>query len=152
MALITPAYHVAVVVKDLDRAMEELGAILGVSWHVPFGGEGYQLLHGVQVPVTSRVTYSTAGPPYLELLQQCPGSIWETTGLHHIGVWVDDWRAESARLVAAGLPVESVGVDANGEWTAGCYHSTADGLRLELVDIGRSGPKLARYLNGGSYS
>ena len=152
MAIAGPPYHVAVVVADLDRAMGELGELLGVTWHDPFGGEGYQLLHGVQVEATSRVTYSREGPPYLELLQQCSGTVWAETGLHHIGIWVDDFKAESARFAEKGAPLEAVGVTADGAWTAGCYHRTGDGIRIELVDIGRSGPKLARYLSGGSYA
>ena len=152
MAIAGPPYHVAVVVADLDRAMNELGELLGLTWHEPFGGAGYQLLHGEIVDSNVRVTYSRQGPPYLELLQQCPGTVWAETGLHHIGIWVDDAHAESKRFAAAGADLEAVGVTSDGTWVGGCYHRTSDGLRVELVDIATSGPKLARYLSGGSYA
>ena len=79
------------------------------------------------------------------------GSIFENLGLHHIGVWADDPRAESERLDAIGWARESVTVRPDGSWVGGLYHLGTGGLRVEVVDIGSSGPKLACYLNGGDY-
>lgn len=152
MAALMPPYHVGIVVADLDAATLQLTEAFGVDWLTPCEGRGCQLLRGELVPVDSRFVYSAAGPPYLELLEQRPGTVWADLGLHHIGLWVDDMRAESDRLAALDIPLEAVGTTADGTWTAGCYHRTADGLRLELVDIAKSGPRLIHYRNGGPYA
>ena len=151
MAIAGAFYHVGIVVSDLPRAMEELGELLGLTWLPAFGQPTYQLLHSEQIPVEPLVTYSRQGPPYVELIQQRPGTVWDATGLHHLGVWTDSMRQESDRFTQAGVPLDSVGTDAEGNWTSACYHRTAEGLRVELIDIGHSGPRLARYLSGGSY-
>ncbi|MBV9996689.1 MAG: VOC family protein [Caulobacteraceae bacterium] len=151
MALITPAYHFGIVVRNIERAQAELSELLGLHWHRAIASDGLRdTPEGVKL-INSRFCYSKEGPPYFELLEQRPGTIWEKTGLHHIGVWTDDFHAESARFDACGCPRASVTIAENGEWRGGCYHTTSDGLHIELVNIGTSGPRLARYLNGGGY-
>lgn len=160
MSAIVPPFHIGLVVADVERSMQELTDLLGLEWCGPLTGVAeHHLYDGAVVPTMGTsdhepqgAVYSKQGPPYLELIQQRPGTVWETTGLHHIGVWVDDAHAESERLAAAGCPLEAVAsVEADGTWIAGCYHKTSDDLRIEIVDISRSGPKLARYLNGLPY-
>jgi hypothetical protein len=73
-------------------------------------------------------------------------------GLHHIGLWSDNPVAESKRLESLGWPRETVGLRADGSWAGGLYHRGTGDLRIEIVDIGSSGPKLLRYLAGGDYA
>lgn len=160
MSLIKPYYHVGIVVADVEESKRHLSELLGVSWADPMTGIAeHQLLEGRIVPHVGTgdrpaqgTVYSIDGPPYLELIQQRPGTVWEETGLHHLGVWTDDVAGESDRLASMRCPLEAVAaVEADGTWIAGCYHKTADNIRIEIVDIGVSGPKLARYLSGGEY-
>jgi hypothetical protein len=47
--------------------------------------------------------------PRLELVEQVAGSIWTASNrsnLHHIGFWTIDLAGDSARLAAAGWPLE----------------------------------------------
>ncbi len=140
MALLMPGYHISLVVEDVPEAMEQLGSLLGLEWS----------------PVMNRddvtFAYSKQGPPYLELLNQRPGTPAEQLGLNHIGVWVDDMHKESERLEALGCPLEAVNTGPDGEWSGGCFHMTESGLRVELVQIGSSGPKLLHLLGGGKYA
>ena len=78
----------------------------------------------------------------------CSGQL----GLHHIGVWSDDPSGESARLESLGWPREAVGVAPDGSWAGALFHRGTGGLRVEVVNIATSGPKLIRYLAGGDYS
>ncbi|HZE39162.1 MAG TPA: VOC family protein [Stackebrandtia sp.] len=147
MAALTPPYHIALVVEDLDAAMADLGRTIGLEWNAPFVGGGHLEMDGQVVEGAPRVVFSRQGPPYLELVERVPGTVWAETGLHHIGLWTDDIAAESANLEDRGAPLEAHGARGDGQRTFFCYHQTASGMRVELVDIGRSGPHLARYLS-----
>ncbi|MGW7412718.1 VOC family protein [Streptomyces sp. NPDC054863] len=144
MPIVTPDYHLGVVVEDLDRAMTEL---IGMRW-LPVFRSGHQVA-GTHTPGSGPLmTYSRQGPPYLELLELLPGSVWSKPGLHHVGFWTADVAAESARITAAGFPLEaSAAVLADDTEPGVCYHRTSDNLLLELVEIGRGAPALAHYLH-----
>jgi Glyoxalase/Bleomycin resistance protein/Dioxygenase superfamily len=140
VALQVPGYHISLVVEDVPEAMEELGKLLGLEWSpVMEMGE-------------TKFVYSKQGPPYLEMVERQPGTMFGELGLNHLGVWVDDMRVESDRMAELGCPLESVSKGPDGEWLGGCFHSTSAGLRVELVQIGTSGPKLLRFLGGGDYA
>ena len=58
-----------------------------------------------------KVCYSKH-PPYLELMQELPGSSLvcnEFSNIHHIGFWSDALAADSLSLVAAQCPLEMAG-------------------------------------------
>jgi hypothetical protein len=152
MALITPAYHFGLVVPDLERAQDELARALGLSWAKTQQREVLTDTAAGRRGVDITFAYSLEGPPYLELLERRDDSIFDHVGLHHIGVWSDDPSAESVRLSGEGFPRESVNVKPDGTWTSGLFHTGGCGLRVEVVDIGTSGPRLAQYLAGGDYA
>ena len=149
MPTVVPNYHVAVVVEDLAAAMDELGELLGLDWGEPFTGSPHLLTGaGDVVDAAPRLVFSRQGPPYLELIERRPGTVWSEPGLHHLGFWVDDVAAESGRFTSAGCPMEASGAEADGTRTSFCYHLAGNDLRLELVDIGKAGPRIARHLAG----
>jgi hypothetical protein len=151
MPIITPAYHVALVVPDVEQTMTDLTAALGLSWaRVQRKTLTFEAPDGPQ-PIDMCYVYSLEGPPYLELIEQRDGSTFATPGLHHLGAWCDDRPGESARLEGLGWRRETVGLAPDGSWAGGLFHLVA-GLRVEVVDIARSGPPLCRYLAGGDYS
>lgn len=146
-------YHIGLVVEDLDSAMIELTRFLGLSWaktqrrsgvlhESPDGPEAYDMYY----------VYSIQGPPYIEMIEQRPSSPYAQLGLHHIGLWTDDSTAQSEQLIADGHPRETAVLGAEGKPVAGFYHHLLKGLRVELVDAARSGPRLVRYLRGGDYA
>ena len=117
-------FQVGFVVPDLEAAMKELGAALGVEMIGPqerdLGGEG-----------VLRIAFARTPAPYLELIEGQPGSVWDSTGgprIHHLGYWSDDMDADSARLEAAGMPRE---IDLG----FARYHgpAAATGARIELI-------------------
>src|SRR5215471_6500826 len=152
MTILPQPYHICLVVPDVREAQAEITRALGVTWaklrrpKVRMSG-----VRGV-VEVEIDVVYTFEGPPYLELIEQTPGTLFEKAGLHHLGVWTDDPHAESARLESEGWPCESVNLKPDGSGAGGLFHTGTCGLRLEVVDIGTSGPKLLRYLAGGDYA
>ena len=100
MPIAFPPYHVTMVVDDVKAAMADMTRLFGLQW-APLQGDGL-------------FTYSLQGPPYLELLKRRDDTIFDTAGLHHIGLWVDDVNAEAARLEAEGCEAEFVHRDAQG--------------------------------------
>jgi hypothetical protein len=152
MALITPAYHFGMVVDDVESTMDELGRVLGLTWgRVQRKSLILETSAGPR-PTDVCYVYSLEGPPYLEMIERREATVFAETGLHHIGVWCDDPAEESVRLEGEGWPRESVNLTPEGEWAGALYHLGTCGLRVEMVDIARSGPRLCRYLAGGDYT
>jgi catechol 2,3-dioxygenase-like lactoylglutathione lyase family enzyme len=132
-------YHVGVLVTDLEAAMADLGASLGVTWtnvedrQMPVHYQGEDLTVGL------RFCYSKEGPQHIELLQGEAGSYWDGTGrdgLHHTGIWTDNVTADTEALIAAGGTLEISrgrpdGAKGFGTFT---YVRTVTGLLVELVD------------------
>ena len=104
MAIQGQLYHVGIVVPDVEAAQAHLTDLLGLTWGPVLetealdvrafddgGGEGRDLV------VPNKLSYSTE-PPYIELVQEIPGTVWECnehSNLHHVGVWTDSLPADS---------------------------------------------------------
>ncbi|QIS12943.1 VOC family protein [Nocardia arthritidis] len=152
MPTIPANYHAGVVVNNLEQAMSELTEMLGLDWG-PVLRSGHQILgkHGIAASgdgIGPLMTISNQGPPYIELLQRVPDTIWDRPGLHHLGFWSADARGDSDLLSSKGFPLQAAAVVLSGDTDPGVfYHRTSEGLYLELVEMGRGGPGLAHYLN-----
>jgi len=128
-------YHAGIVVADLDATLEKLTALAGYQFADEYKGDNLVRTPDGESLVSMRFAYSLGPAPLIEVIQQCPGTVWMPvpgSGLHHVGYWVDDVEAESAALEAAGLSLEVAGVgpDGNPYWA---YYSDGIGPRLELV-------------------
>lgn len=152
MALLTPHFHVGMVVEDVEQGMDEISRALGVSWGRVQRKDLTMDSRGGTGPVSVCYAYSLDGPPYLELIERRDGSVFDSLGLHHVGMWTENPASESARLDEMGWLRESVIIAADGTWGGGLFHLGTGGLRVEVVDIGRSGPRLCNYLGGGDYA
>lgn len=134
------AFHVGVRVVDLDAAMGQLGAALGVRWATPMVRDAQPVWtpeHGLEA-VPLRFCYSVEGPMHIELLEGARGSFWDagdTPGTHHVGVWVDDVDAEAGRLVSLGWSLEACRSDPDADGTHGifAYLQPPTGLLVEVV-------------------
>lgn len=134
-------YHSGFVVSDIASAMAELTTTLGYDWldvvtrRLRFRGPE------AEQSVELTFTYTRRGPHRLELLQEVPGTIWETRdGLatpHHVGMWVEDVAAESARLAADGSPLLWTYAGDPDRAVGFAYHRLPCGLMVELVDTSR---------------
>lgn len=145
-------YHFAYVVADLDVGMAELGEIFQVEWAqrarrkmwVRAAGEDPQELE-------FWITYSTTGPPHIELIEGMVGTIWDPSDgphFHHLGVWATgDLETDAQRLVDLGLPIAAHGSDADGALTRFTYHSNPYGPWVELVMPATREP-FEKWMNG----
>ena len=100
-------FHVGIRVPDIHQAMEELGESLGLTWTevVETSGQRLWTPENGQQEVPLKFVYSCEGPQHLELLEGEKGSFWDGTedsGVHHVGIWVDDVQSETDRLISLG--------------------------------------------------
>ncbi len=145
-------YHQGVRVPDLDAAMDELGAALGITWCSPQTREqAVWLPDEGATTLPLRFTYSAEGPQHVELLEGPPGSIWdgrEQPGLHHVGLWSDDVRGETDALLAAGWTLRLAQQAPEAGYGAFTYVQPPSGLLVELVWSAIK-PMFDRWFAGG---
>ncbi|MBI5516849.1 MAG: methylmalonyl-CoA epimerase [Deltaproteobacteria bacterium] len=125
--------HVGIAVTDLDAATEAYRALLGHPEHDRETVEE----QGVEV------VHFEAGDAMLELLQPTRpdspvGRFLQKRGegIHHVAVWVDDLRAELARLGALGVTlIDKVPrVGAGGHLVAFVHPRSTRGVLVELTE------------------
>ena len=147
------AYHLGIRVPDLDTAMDEMRARLGVTWcSVQSRSQSVWTPEGGLLTVPLRFTYSAEGPQHLELLEGAPGSVWhagDAPGIHHTGVWVDDVKAEVAAAVADGRRVVASQASPEDGYGVFAYVQPPSGLIVELV-WSAAEPRFQRWWAGGS--
>jgi lactoylglutathione lyase len=148
----TRAYHIGVRVHDIQVAMEEMGADLGLTWCSL--QEREQQVWTPQtgaMTVPLKFTYSQQGPQHVELLQGVVGSPWYAgshPGIHHTGVWVDDVIAETNALLAKGWTLAASGKSPDDGYGSFTYVVPPSGLIVELVTSAAE-PMFQRWFAGG---
>lgn len=133
-------FHVGYVVPDMDEAMERLAVSTGLTWASPRTLPATLRTPEDEFSTEIRLTYSVQGPPYLELIEEQPGTVWgsEHRGLHHMGYWSGRFAGDIDSLTAAGFEFEAGAVDEDGALARFVYlREPATGLRIELRDESR---------------
>ncbi len=132
-------YHVGIVVADLEAARARLSEQLGVKWGpvVRLDPNSYSDGDGNEIVLPTTFCYSV-GQPCLEIIQEQPGTIWQTnahSNLHHVGFWSDQLVADSSALTAGACPMQFAGRSSTGEIEQFAYHRDVElGIRIEIVD------------------
>ena len=143
-------YHVGMVVRDLDAAIETYRGAFGITeWRVreTVGFRQPSIWRGEPMDDPHvRLAYSAGGFPAIELVQPLDDVEWSASlhlrehgeGVYHLGYWVDDIRGAIARAADAGIEAEmlSLAEPPDGGPTTGFAYlspSGARGLRIELV-------------------
>ncbi len=146
-------YHWGIVARDFEATCAELAVVCGLTWATPMRRRfDLRQPHGV-TEVDFRLTYSVEGPPYYEILEASPGTVWDPSvagGVHHLGFWSADVAADAARLVAAGYPCGATAAAPDGRPAGFSYHRLESGLWVELVDIARK-PAYEHWIAGGEF-
>lgn len=147
-------YHTGVMVPDIDVAMEQMGAALGLTWarvqHVAKRTVWTPERGTEEVELT--FVYSCEGPQHVELLTGQPGSVWDCgdrPGLHHVGVWSHDVGADVERFLRAGWHVAAAAVAPEDGFGSFAYVVPPSGLIVELVSLAAK-PRFDTWFAGGS--
>ncbi len=129
-------FHVGIIVPEIEAGMREIARRFGVSFPRPPGlSEVIARTAAGEAKVGVLGAYTAEGPPYLELIQAVPGTVWEAgagSRIHHLGAFVDDLDDEVARLRAEGAELEAT-LDLTGGVLAVSYINSALGVRQELL-------------------
>ena len=134
----TTLHHTGIIVNDLDAAMGDMSAALGLQWLPPFVVAGdVHTLAGMRFRKV-RITYSTTGPHFVELIQQLDATAYNVlTGgptIHHLGFVTNDLEGDMARLDAQGFAPELYALDGDGRPARMAFHQNHHGgLWIELV-------------------
>ena len=125
-------FHLGIIVPDMRAGMDELGRRFNVRWAEP--APSHVTLPTERGPQPLTFVYSREGPPYLELIEAVPGTVWEAapgSRIHHIGIYVEDVEAEVERLTREGARLDMAGVrDGRVTWVS--YVNSDLGVRIEL--------------------
>jgi hypothetical protein len=147
------SFHTGVRVGDLDRAMDELGAALGVTWAEPCARDQPVWTPGGGAAIFPlRFTYSVEGPNHVELLEGPAGSPWDgdhAPGAHHLGVWVDDVAGETTVLIDAGWNLVAAHRCPDEGFGGFTYVAPPSGFIVELVSAAAK-PRFEAWCAGGS--
>ena len=148
-------FHIGIRVPNIDTAMEEMGDSLNLTWAELVENPSQVLWtpDNGQQSIPLKFVYSCEGDQHLELLEGQPGSFWDgnqNPGVHHFGVWVDDVKTETERLM--GLKWELLGAARSPDKGFGnmSYLAPSNGTILELVASSNK-PRFERWWAGGSF-
>lgn len=100
-------FHTGIVVSDLEKAKQEVGASLNLDWTPVriFDPLVFWTPERGLFDVVTKAVYSRQGPHHLEICQGPAGTFYDPSLLpdgRHIGVWVDDLPRETEELLSAG--------------------------------------------------
>jgi hypothetical protein len=129
-------YHTGIIVTRLEEAAAEFTDATGVTWR-PERRTTVRTTTGLGVlTVPFRILYSVQGPPFIELIEGIPGTVWSAQGgnrIHHLGYWAASVADESARLERLGMRREGGDGEPGGLPQNFSYHSTTGGIYVELI-------------------
>jgi hypothetical protein len=140
--------QVAIVVEDLDAAVEAYWKLFGIGpWHIYTYGKPLvkeMTYRGGPADYRMRIALSYLGRTRIELIQPLEGNTvfrdfveQHGYGVHHFGVLVDDMETALAKAEVAGLTMAmdgaGFGLDGDGHYA---YLDTEDkiGVTLELIE------------------
>ena len=146
--------QVAVVVRDLDAAMERYAAHLGIGpWKVyTYGTHRMHTItfRGRDQPYVMKLALAQVGATQYELIEPLKGPTTyhefleqRGEGLHHLGYYVADIDAEIARMAALGYPLlqSGRGFGADGDGAYAYFDTAADfGCIVEAITPPRQMP------------
>ena len=143
-------YHAAVLVTDMDEAIERFGTLYGLTFPDPIEITARaRQRNGSDSSMPCRLTYSREGPMHLELFEAHGDGLWSEANsqtIHHIGMWCADPQARADQMLALGSVWEaSLYFDSA---TAGIIFVRDRGILVELVSEALRAPWEA--LVGGS--
>ncbi|MBT95775.1 MAG: hypothetical protein CL431_07395 [Acidimicrobiaceae bacterium] len=147
-------YHIGIRVPDLEEAMKEMGSSLSVTWAEPLYTEAQSVWTPSegQQKLPLKFVYSCEGPQHLELLEGPANSIWdgrENSGVHHIGVWVDDVANETERFLRDGWTLLAASRSPEEGYGGYTYLAPQSGTIVELVSRAML-PRFEEWWAGGS--
>jgi Glyoxalase/Bleomycin resistance protein/Dioxygenase superfamily len=150
----TKLFHIGIRTANIEQTMEEIGRSADVTWTSMQTEPRSSWVPGKgQIEWAVRFVYSCEGPVHYELLEGERGSIWDghdVPGAHHFGVWTDDVKGDTERLLAVGWTLELAGASPEKGYGRFTYVRSPTGFLLEPVAL-ENKPRFERWWAGGSF-
>ena len=148
-------FHIGIRVPNIETAMEEMGDSLNLTWAELVENPSQVLWtpDNGQQSIPLKFVYSCEGDQHLELLEGQPGSFWDgnqNPGVHHFGVWVDDVKTETERLLKLKWKLLGAAKSPDKGFGNMSYLAPSNGTILELVASSNK-PRFERWWAGGSF-
>ena len=138
------AFHICLVVRELEPAMETYRKILGVdNWRLR------------EMGTANRIAYGRGSGQTLELVQPLPTGSGQFhdflarygEGVQHLGFWTPDIRSSVSAALESGASLVSAQTDASGHTAVQLLPASANpdlsGLRMAAwVDVGVGGCRI----------
>jgi hypothetical protein len=120
-------FQVAIVVPDLEAAMDELSRTMGLTWG--------RIRPSSMGSWEYRLAFSQQGPPHVELIEAPEDGPWQRDPdgkmrIDHLQWWSADIDADTAKLEADGATVDVDGIALDHPFR---YFLLPSGLRVELI-------------------
>jgi catechol 2,3-dioxygenase-like lactoylglutathione lyase family enzyme len=131
-------HHIGMAVADIEQAQAQIGAAMGLTFAPVrnFDPLPFWTPERGKHEVNVFATYSIEGPTRIELVQGT-GEFYDPNrapDARHIGVWVDDLKAEAERLAAQGWTTVASGDAPENGWGVIAYMAPPiPGLLVELI-------------------
>jgi hypothetical protein len=134
--MITPFFHIGLIVAEFGEARRELSSTLGFTWR-PEARIVSRVRANGGAPVDREfsVVYSNEGPPHVELIAAGDAPWDMREGVHHVGMYTEDLAADIAILQGQNYREVASGADAMGRLDQFAYLASPTGVILELIDI-----------------
>ena len=148
-------FHIGHLVPDIDAAMLEMGAGLGLEWTEVVTREDQRVWtpeHGQQL-VPLKFCYSTQGPQHVELIEGQKGTPWwfgDAENNHHAGVWADV-PSLTTDLISRGWTLVCSQVSPDEGFGSFSYVRSPSGFLLEPVAEANM-ERMNRWFSGGGLS
>lgn len=129
-------FHIGIIVPDMTRGMADIARRFGCAFPDPREANVRVRYRGVESQVGVKFAYSMQGPPYIELIESVPGTVWEAPAgsrIHHLGVFCDNIEDEIGKLESEGFTYEAASLGPDGSMQGAQYINSDTLVRLELI-------------------
>ncbi|MFN0096019.1 MAG: VOC family protein [Dehalococcoidia bacterium] len=129
-------FHIGIIVPDMSRGMSDIARRFGCEFPDPRQANVTVRYRGTESQVAVKFAYSIQGPPYIELIESVPGTVWEAPSgsrIHHLGVFCDNIEDEIAKLQKDGFQYEAASLGPDGSMQGAQYINSETLVRLELI-------------------
>ena len=136
---VCPFFHIGILVPDLEEAQDKFTRLFGISFTAVASAQ-YEIIRpesGTRISRSSRMCYSTDGPPHYELMQADASDFFgppEGMRIHHVGLWTSDVGQAQRQVREIGLRTDAETRDALGQLNVFFTNpQDAYGIRFEFL-------------------
>lgn len=149
-----PFFHIGIVVKDLEKAVDRYSKILGVTFTEPAKFHIPRFKDPDPHPFDMVAVYSRQGPPFYELIQASGDGLFSAKNADQIlyaGVWEPDVKNRIQFLKDNQVGIDAILADSQDEPFVVLSAPEGLGIRIEFVGDGAR-PLIEEWVETGKFT